>query len=162
LVVRAKRFATEVHEGQRYGEAPYTSHLSSVVQVLVDAGVQDEHVLAAGWLHDVLEDTDTAPMGLVRLFGVRVMWLVQSCTGEGRTRKERIATIYRRIRAHPDAAIVKLADRIANVEAAGPGSRHLDRYRNEQRGFADAVRSHVPPVMWQRLERALRAEGAER
>jgi (p)ppGpp synthase/HD superfamily hydrolase len=158
MIERAKRFAAEAHAGQEYGGRPYAeSHLPAVVRVLEESGVTDPEVLAAGWLHDVLEDTEASPIDLHRQFGILVFHMVRACTGVGKDRKQRNATIYRGIWSCPSAAVVKLADRIANVEAAAPGSRHMHRYRNEQRGFEAAIRPHVPAAMWERLERALTA-----
>lgn len=156
LVTRARVFATEAHEGQKYGSEPYEVHLSAVVNILTDSGVTDPEVLAAGWLHDVLEDTSRSLFTLYRSgFSARVNRLVIACTGVGQTRKARVQNIYDKIAKMPEAAVVKLADRIANVEAAAPGSRHLARYRAEQQAFAAIIRPHVPAAMWGRLEAAL-------
>ena len=79
----------------------------------------------------------------------------------GATRAERNARIYAGIAREPQAAVVKLADRIANVEAASAGSEHGARYAREADAFADAVGSHVPPAMWSRLEAALAGHRSE-
>jgi hypothetical protein len=49
-----------------------------------------------------------------------------------------------------DQAFVKLADRIANIEAAKPGDKHIEKYAREHPEFADVVRHHVPGAMWLR------------
>lgn len=53
---------------------------------------------------------------------------------------------------------MKLADRIANVEAAEPGDKHSRRYAREHESFADVVRPHVPDILWQRYLSALHSK----
>lgn len=159
LVNRAKEWAIQAHGEQRYGDQPYKVHLYAVVQILKDFGATPEQ-LAAGWMHDVLEDTEVGDpvygsQGIGTELGAAVEQLVWSCTGVGYTRAQRVASIYKRLAKCPAACLVKCADRIANVEAAAPGSSHMERYRREAPGFKKAVRPHVPPAMWDRLERAL-------
>ena len=124
-----------------------------MVRVLRDfARTEDE--LAAGWLHDVIEDTPVSREAIVKAFGAHIGELVWACTGEGGARAEHNAVIYRKIAAYPQAAVIKLADRIANVEASPAASHHRARYRGERPGFGAAVAPLVPPAMWARLERA--------
>lgn len=155
----ARSFAIAAHRDQRYGDEPYETHLAAVVRVLEDFGYGETH-RAAGWLHDVVEDTPVPLAEIARRFGAEVAAMVDAVTGLGATRAERNARIHAGLLACPAAAPVKLADRIANVEAAPPGSEHAERYRREAEAFAVAVRPAVPPAMWARLERALaRAAG---
>ena len=152
-IPNAETFARSAHDGQRYGGKPYVWHLEAVVQVLRDAGYADEY-LAAGWLHDVSEDVGVSISTLRRYFGDRVADLVKACTGVGRNRKERNACIYDRIASYPDAAVVKVADRIANVEAAQRGSSHAEMYLKEAIAFHENVAVHAPESLRRRLNRA--------
>lgn len=154
FVNRARDFAIQAHHNQLYGDQPYRVHLYAVVQVLKDFNIVEPETLAAGWLHDTIEDTGETRMSLAQKFGVKVARLVHAVSGEGRNRRERNRSIYLKIAEHPAAAVVKCADRIANVEASRPLSRHWYMYANEQQGFAKAVRAHVPDAMWARLEAA--------
>lgn len=158
-MTRAAEFAAQVHHGQLYEGKPYSaSHLNDVVNVLIDSGLDtDAEVIAAGWLHDTVEDTDVTLPCIRKRFGERVKNLVDACTGVGANRKERNASIYAKLYEFPEACVVKLADRIANVEHSEPGSRYRSMYRKEQGDFAYFVQPHVPPAMWARLERALNA-----
>ena len=149
----AKAFAIRKHGEQRYDEHPYEHHLLQVVEIL-QAWTDDPDLLAAAWLHDTIEDTHTSRDDLMRLFGERVASLVWAVTAEGENRAEKMSAIYRKIADTPDAALVKLADRVANVEAASPGSRHLERYLGEHEGFAKASRPYVPADAWTRMEAA--------
>ncbi len=154
----ARLFAAEAHRGQQYGALPYTAHLEAVAKILEEAGAPWE-VVAAGWLHDILEDTPTSAADLVVQFGERVADLVEAVTGDPqRPRVERFGPVYEKIRVvGPDAALLKLADRIANVEhSRATGSTMLKRYRREQASFEAGVRpTGGADALWDRLARAL-------
>lgn len=152
LVTQAERFASERHASQTYGERPYTYHLACVVRVLVRFGVEDDELIAAAWLHDVIEDTDTRYEDVAAAHGERVAEIVWALTdGDGATRAERKAHAYRKIRVTPGAAVVKVADRIANCEEAGK----LSMYRNEHPTFRDVVASAAPGAMLEHLDALL-------
>ncbi len=77
LLEKAIVFAAEAHKHQtRKGtEIPYITHPFAVGMMLQGAGCSEE-VVAAGILHDTLEDTEATYEGLVKEFGVRVADLV--------------------------------------------------------------------------------------
>ncbi len=151
----ARNFAIAAHGDQKYGGESYGVHLFAVARVARDFDCTQVQWKAA-FLHDVLEDTATAEGEILNVFGEDVLRIVAACTGEGDDRTERIASIYRKIAEYPPAALVKLADRIANVEAATPDGHHWRRYKVEMPGFRAAIRPHVPETMWNRLERSYR------
>jgi (p)ppGpp synthase/HD superfamily hydrolase len=155
---RAREFALRAHGGQLYGTRPYIEHLAEVVSVLEDFGFSGDY-LSAGWLHDVIEDTDATVAEVEAEFGDRVAKLVWAVTGGG-DRASHVESIYDKIAAFPEAAAVKLADRIANIEACASGDRHSLRYGREHGGFAAAIQPHVPPTMWERYLQALQHRGA--
>lgn len=153
---RAKDFAVSAHGDQLYQGRPYVSaHVAKVVKVLRDYGFAGDWI-AAGWLHDVIEDTPVTFDDIKAEFGTKVATMVDACTGIGHNRKARNASIYAKIAAYPAAAPIKLADRIANVEASLHGSSHRHMYMKEADDFEAAIRRHVSAVMWTRLERAYR------
>ena len=58
---QAFEFAKKLHSGQfRISEEPYIIHPMEVVKILIGLRA-DKHTLMAGFLHDILEDTDTKP-----------------------------------------------------------------------------------------------------
>ncbi len=141
-------FAKTKHEGQyyRYGDhnTPYTFHLNAVEKVLRRFNVIDKHLLAAAWLHDVLEDTDTTRDELESSFGSIVSSLVRAVTTEpGPSRKSRVKATYPKIVSCPSAIVLKLADRIANVEASleTKSKKFFDMYKNEYDEFKRALYS---------------------
>ncbi|AKV04311.1 GTP pyrophosphokinase [Labilithrix luteola] len=150
----ARALAEARHATQRYGDRPYVFHLDAVREVLRSFDIQGDLAVAA-WLHDVLEDTATSREELRTRFGADVDELVWAVTGIGATRKERNASAYAKIRATPRAAYLKLADRIANVEAGRDRPDKLAMYRTEQHGFERALEGLGSEDMWNRLRRAL-------
>jgi guanosine-3',5'-bis(diphosphate) 3'-pyrophosphohydrolase len=154
----ARRFAEEAHGDQRYGDKPYGYHLRAVRGVLVECGYTEGPLVLAAWLHDVIEDTPTTREEVAARFGADVASLVWAVTGRGPDRAARNHDAYAKIRAHPPAAILKLADRIANVEASrGVPEKHA-MYRSEWPSFRDNLAGLGDPDMWTRLERALGAD----
>jgi (p)ppGpp synthase/HD superfamily hydrolase len=152
----ARDYATQKHEGQFYGKQPYTVHLVAVREVLRWAGFEDGHPLAiAAWLHDTVEDTGATREDVAARFGDDVAALVWAVTGIGKNRKERNEDAYAKIRAYPPAATLKLADRIANVEASANVPDKLAMYRNEWPAFRAALEGIGLPPFWERLEKAL-------
>ncbi len=136
-VSKAQMFAEIAHAGQTYNdEVPYTFHLQSVVRVLERFGVTHPTMLCAAWLHDSIEDTNRSYGDIEKRFGRHVAELVFAVTSElGRNRHERNAKTYPKIKADIDATILKLADRIANVEYGAANGGKNDMYAREFLGF---------------------------
>jgi guanosine-3',5'-bis(diphosphate) 3'-pyrophosphohydrolase len=151
LLERAEAFATHAHRNQLYGELPYAVHLAEVVSNLREFGFgDDQELLAAGWLHDVMEDCNVPTEQIGYNFGPRVRYLVYAVTNEsGANRSERALKTYPKIRVHHDAVALKLADRIANVRRVG---KMLGKYKQEYPGFRDALyRQGEHEAMWEAL-----------
>ena len=83
VTCRAFRYAEDLHAGQRRrsDEAPFILHPLEVAVLLHNRGFDDE-VVAAGLLHDAVEDTDATTAELERRFGPRVAGLVQALTDD--------------------------------------------------------------------------------
>lgn len=122
-IEKAFLFAKRLHEGQyRISEEPYIIHPVEVAKILLGLKV-DSHTLQAAFLHDILEDTDTKPEEIEKLFGKDVLTLVQGVTKLGKlqfkSNEERQAENFRRlfIAMASDIRIVflKLADRLHNM-----------------------------------------------
>lgn len=119
-VLSALRFASIQHREQRRkgsGE-PYVNHLIEVAELLVTVGqVDDEDIIIAGVLHDVVEDTNTSFEQLVELFGERVAGFVDEVTDDKNLdwmqRKQQ--QIRRVATASFGAKTIKLADHSSNV-----------------------------------------------
>jgi (p)ppGpp synthase/HD superfamily hydrolase len=81
LIDRAIEFAVKAHKGQkRKGtETAYIIHPFSVAVSLAKAGCSDE-TIAAGILHDVVEDTPLELGAIRKEFGDLVASIVESCS----------------------------------------------------------------------------------
>jgi GTP pyrophosphokinase len=123
LLQRAYVFSAKVHEGQeRLSGEPYLVHPLEVAGILVDMRM-DEVTVAAGLLHDTIEDTLTTLDELKRLFGDQVAFLVEGLTKiskiEFTSDRERQAENFRKmlLAMSKDIRIllIKLADRLHNM-----------------------------------------------
>jgi guanosine-3',5'-bis(diphosphate) 3'-pyrophosphohydrolase len=154
-------FAFKAHGDQRYGHAPYVTHLAAVRDVLIEFGCVETTHLIAAWLHDTIEDTSVTREQIDADFGHDVARYVWAVTGVGANRAERNHSAYDKMRECPESIVVKLADRIANTRAAKATNPHIFKmYQHEYltfRGtlrpvtkFADIVCSEP---MWKELDR---------
>jgi (p)ppGpp synthase/HD superfamily hydrolase len=150
----ARAYAVERHGAQAYGKEPYVVHLAAVRSVLADFGISGDLAVAA-WLHDTIEDTGTTRREIAARFGDSVASLVWAVSGWGATRRQRNADAYFKIRALPAAATLKLADRIANVEASRDRPDRLAMYCAEHEGFATALAGLGDERLWERLRTAI-------
>lgn len=137
LSERARERSLEAHQGQldRAGR-PYAEHPARVAQHLIDAGIDDEEILAAAYLHDTVEDEHLTPDQIRDEFGPRVAMLVSELTlppglqsGEDKHR----ALVDHATRMSPDAKLIKLADRLDNL------SRIDDRPPERREPYARAT-----------------------
>jgi (p)ppGpp synthase/HD superfamily hydrolase len=84
LVTRAADFAARRHSGQvRKGAArePYLNHLAEVAALLAETAEEpDAWLVAAGWLHDTIEDTATEREELAEHFGEKIAAVVAVVT----------------------------------------------------------------------------------
>ncbi len=152
----AQALATTAHEGQMYGDQPYTKHLAEVVGVLQRFHIDDTDLLVAAWLHDVVEDTETTLESIELMFGRRVRTLVHCVTNEeGKNRKERHEKTYPKIVANDDAITLKLADRIANTEASimQNDENKMKMYAKEYAAFRAMLhKKGTHDSMWRHLD----------
>ncbi|MEW6404369.1 MAG: HD domain-containing protein, partial [Chloroflexota bacterium] len=80
LVLRAYRVAEEAHRSQKRASGePYINHCLAVAGILADLRVPPE-VVAAGLLHDTVEDTDVSLTMIRRDFGDTIAILVDGVT----------------------------------------------------------------------------------
>src|SRR5262245_1497677 len=123
LTARAADFAARRHVDQRRKGAarePYINHLAEVATLLADAtDGQDAVLVAAGYLHDTLEDTATSYEELVQLFGPDVADVVAEVTDDKslpkaeRKRRQIETASHKRARAR----LLKIADKTSNLRA---------------------------------------------
>ena len=156
LVKEARMVAVRGHMAQSYdGIFPYEKHLDDVIDVLKRFDLGNNKYLIAGALHDIIEDGALSYNKIKNYFGEEIAEIVYCVTDElGRDRKEKKAKTLPKIAANPDAIIIKLADRIANIEHGGK----IDMYADEYYEFKFALYRKDTPAepMWKHLESLLK------
>ena len=145
-VKQALQYATQAHAGQtRSGGDPYIGHPVRVAQI-VQQYKQSHNIdalIAAAYLHDTIEDTDTTHEALHDLFGGLVASLVLELTSDLEEikrvgKKEYLA----KKMAHDMSSyglVIKLADRLDNVKdiATAKSPAWRARYRDETEHIMD-------------------------
>ena len=138
LISRAFEFAELAHQGQkRFSGEDYIIHPARTALILSHLKL-DSKTIAAGLLHDVLDDTKVAPEELEKEFGKEISFLVKGVSRLGKLRLSKqdleIGPIEKKIKKPVDmeienlrrmvfamaedirVIIIKLADRVHNME----------------------------------------------
>ncbi|MEW6671549.1 MAG: bifunctional (p)ppGpp synthetase/guanosine-3',5'-bis(diphosphate) 3'-pyrophosphohydrolase [Thermodesulfobacteriota bacterium] len=132
MIDRSYIYSARVHEGQvRLSGEPYLSHPLEVAGILSEMKL-DVISIAAGLLHDVIEDTHVTPEALKEMFGIEVYRIVSGVTKLSKlsfnTSQERQAeSIRKMILAMADdirVILIKLADRLHNMRTLQYHSNH--------------------------------------
>lgn len=147
LIEKAIDFARIVHKGQTYSDQEYFYHLQKTHEVAVRFGL-NEDIQVACYLHDVLEDTNVSHDELWDEFGWFIAYLVYLVTDEeGTNRKERKLKTYAKTKTNDNAILLKLCDRIANVEACIEFDQDglMKMYQKEQPLFESELNLDVSP-----------------
>ena len=123
LISEAAELAARRHSGMARkgrGNEPYINHLAEVANLLAAAtDGADAELVAAGWLHDSIEDTDTTREELAQKFSERVAAFVIECTDDMSLPKaeRRRRQVVDSPKKSSDAKLIKIADKISNIEA---------------------------------------------
>jgi (p)ppGpp synthase/HD superfamily hydrolase len=168
LVYQARIFAVEAHNSinqkRKFTGEPYHVHPARVA-ALVASVSKDKEMIAAAWMHDVLEDvTPHNPQFNVdkieRIFGQRVLTLVleltdvsKPCDGNRATRKaiDRLHTA----QASDDGKTIKIADMLDNLQDISLHDPHFARvFRHEVKLCLPFLQTGNP-ILLQRLEKSL-------
>src|SRR6266702_3880230 len=123
MVSEAAELAAHRHNGMARkgrGNEPYINHLAEVANLLarVTDGA-DAELVAAGWLHDTIEDAETTREELAEKFSERVASLVVEVTDDMSLPKpeRRQRQITDAPHKSPDAKLIKIADKVSNIGA---------------------------------------------
>jgi guanosine-3',5'-bis(diphosphate) 3'-pyrophosphohydrolase len=123
IVKRAYIYSARVHEGQvRLSGEPYLSHPLEVAGILADMKLDPESI-AAGLLHDVIEDTSATPQEIKDLFGPEILHIVAGVSklsgltfDSSRARQaESIRKMFLAMADDIRVILIKLADRLHNM-----------------------------------------------
>ena len=120
----ALEFARRKHKGQkRIGGNDYITHPIAVWEMVKQQGYDEDYQLTA-LFHDLLEDTDTTEGEILRYGNQNVLTAVKLLTKEkGYDMKKYIEGI----KNNPIAFVVKIADRIHNLNSALMASEEFKR-----------------------------------
>ena len=125
LVDKALEYASEQHKGQLddQGRPYFFAHIVQVHSIRKDV-TDDEEVLCAGILHDVIEDTDTSYEDLIREFNKPIADLVRELTQQG---SWETGYYFPHLKTRK-AVMVKFADRLSNLSRMDdwPGDRQQE------------------------------------
>jgi guanosine-3',5'-bis(diphosphate) 3'-pyrophosphohydrolase len=147
LITRAMEFAAHKHTDQKRKGAraePYVNHLVEVAQLLADATSGDDPALvAAGLLHDTLEDTSTTFEELEREFGAEIAGLVQEVTDNKKLEKadRKRLQVETAGKKSPRARLIKIADKTSNLRSilSSPPTHWSTQRKREYFDWAAAV-----------------------
>ena len=117
LIDKACAIATAAHEGQRRKDGPpYIVHPEAVAGILAGRAFSDT-VVAAAWVHDVLEDTKYPAHKLREELGSEVMAIVEAVSEDKSLPwEERKQAYIEKVRQGPEGAkAVSAADKIHNL-----------------------------------------------
>lgn len=160
LLRRAYVFSRDAHCSQRrFGGAPYIEHPLSVADILADMRM-DVPAIAAGLLHDTIEDTGTTSKDIRDMFGEEIAFLVDSLTKlsriEFKTKEEAQAENFRKMLLAMSEDIrvilIKFADRLHNMRTL----QHLPENKR-QRIATETLEIYAPlanrlGIGWLRIE----------
>lgn len=160
-IQKALAFAVAKHGGQtRKGPSSvaYTHHLAEV-SALVAAFGGETDVIAAAWLHDVVEDTDASIEQIAEKFGVVISGLVKEVTDDPEMSKaeQRAAQISHAPNLSVGAALIKAADQTSNVSGLVASPPNWDAEKREQyvrKSEAVVARLRIPDGLRQAFEKS--------
>ncbi|MEM6698426.1 MAG: HD domain-containing protein, partial [Bacteroidota bacterium] len=123
VVCRAYEYAEKAHEGyQRKSGEPYFIHVAAVGYKLAEMGM-GPRTIAAGLLHDVIEDTSITDEDIQAEFGDEILFLVQGVTKLSSVRyrgtdrhNESLRKLFVATSQDIRVLIIKLNDRLHNME----------------------------------------------
>lgn len=154
ILLKAIHFAADKHRDQRRKDAnasPYINHPIHVAQIVNEVGETDDpEILAGAVLHDTVEDTETSLAEITNIFGERVARIVNEVTDDKslpKADRKRIQIEHAKYLS-PEAALVKLADKISNIQdvISNPPDGWDDLRRQEYLDWASKVVSSCPRV----------------
>ena len=123
LVHKAYDFAEKAHTGEkRLSGEPYFVHLFATAKNIADLGMSATMV-AAGFLHDSIEDTSTTLEEIEKEFGKEILFLVEGVTKLGKIKyrgtnrhNESLRKLFVAMSQDIRVLIIKLCDRLHNIQ----------------------------------------------
>lgn len=160
IEAKALAFAINKHSGQtrKFSGKAYVSHPISVAKRLKKF-TSDSNLIAAAYLHDTVEDTDTTLDEIKTEFNARVASIVKELTSSGDGIKELGKQEYlaRKMGSmSTDALTLKLTDRLDNVSDAG-SAKFKSKYGKETRFILDRLEAGTLSGTHKKIIKEIRA-----
>lgn len=123
LIQKAYDFAEKAHEGhKRYSGEPYMLHIATVGLRLAEMGM-GPRTIAAGLLHDTIEDTEVTAEDITKHFSDEILFLVEGVTKLSSVRyygtdrhNESLRKLFVATSQDIRVLIIKLVDRLHNMQ----------------------------------------------
>jgi (p)ppGpp synthase/HD superfamily hydrolase len=132
LIDRARAFATAAHasidQRRKFSGESYIGHPADVAAIVASVPGATSAMIAAAWLHDVVEDTPVTLEEIRSEFGEDVARLVDEVTNvakpeDGNRAARKAMNRLHSAAASPDGQTVKFADVISNLSTIGQADR---------------------------------------
>lgn len=135
LIVDAFEFSKKVHDGQkRFSGEPYFVHLFETAKTLSEIKMSPT-TIAAGLLHDSIEDAGVKEEEVQKLFGDEILFLVRGVTKLGKLKyrgverhNESLRKLFVAVSQDIRVIIIKLADRLHNINTL----EHVPKHKQER------------------------------
>lgn len=158
IATKSRIFCIAAHEAvgqkRKYTGEPYWKHPQAVAMILSKASSYTEEMLAAAYLHDVVEDTSVSIEMIHEMFGTKVAELVAGLTdvsvpsdGNRETRKaiDRAHTALQ----SPQCKTIKLADLIHNSESIMKYDKEFAKVYLKEKELLLEVLKEGDSVLWE-------------
>lgn len=167
LIERAWKLAESAHAGQvRESGEPFINHPLAVAEILTELE-QDLETVAAGILHDVVEDTEVTLEDIEREFGSQIALLVDGVTklmrlrfqSKAQQQVENLRKMFMAMATDFRVIIIKFADRLHNMRTLGhlPIARQKEMARETMEIYAPlAHRLGIFKFKWELEDLAFR------
>ena len=186
LIQKARDFALKAHADQtRNSGEKYFNHLFATAKNIAEIGMSPI-TISAGFLHDLLEDTDIAPQEIEKEFGKEILFLIDGVTKLGGIKyrgtsryNESLRKLFVLMSQDIRVLIIKLCDRLHNMQTLEyvPKEKQL-RIATEtleiyapiasrlgikklQRDLEDLAFAYVYPEDWEKVRGFLKVRGEE-
>ena len=159
IIEKARVFATAAHTAaaqlRKYTNEPYIVHPAEVASIIDNLEGTSAEMVAAAWLHDVVEDTGVTIEIIRAEFGEKVAELVGWLTDVSRPEQGNRATRKAIDRAHTamasaEAQTIKLADLISNCSSIKEHDANFAKTYFEEKRLLLEVLSKGDKVLYNR------------
>jgi (p)ppGpp synthase/HD superfamily hydrolase len=156
IVERARIFATAAHaavkQKRKYTGEPYINHPAAVVKLVEGSIPHTPEMLAAAWLHDVVEDTgvdlETIRAEFGNIVAGMVEWLTDTPLEMGNRAQRKSVDQGRLADASPDVQTIKLADTIDNTSTIRERDPEFwEVYKLEKQQLLEVMNQGDPDLM---------------